>query len=188
MSKDELINEYLQMEQRIEALEKRLSSKGQEEEPPKPMPDETMSDTIKHFQKEIYRLESENSQLKKAHSSSNSCTNSSCSDSSSDSSDSSGSSSDNDSDQEEVEDLINDAQITIENSSKLKIKKILEDVDTGYESGQSNKKSGIDPNEEKEVVVNNEDDPEETEPKSDSISVNCITSTSQSWTMFFVFY
>ena len=189
MSKDELINEYLQMEQRIEALEKRLSTKSQEEEAPKPTPDETMSDTIKHFQKEIHRLESENSQLKKAHSSNSaSCTNSSCSDSSSDSSDSSGSSSDNDSDQEDIEN-INDAQINFDSNSKLKRgTKILEDVDTGYESGQSNKKSGMDPNEEKEVVVNNEEEvnvkagdiEHKSEQCSDSISVNCITSTSQS--------
>jgi len=181
MSKDELINEYLQMEQRIEALEKRLSTKSQEEETPKPSPDETISDTIKHFQKEIHRLESENSQLKKVNSS-NSASCSSCS-SSSDSSDSSGSSSDNDSEEEEdgPNRPNNDAQINIDSKKNgTKIKFEIQDVDTGYESGQSNKKSAIDPNEEKEVVVNNEDIEQSTEHCSDSISVNCITSTSQS--------
>merc|ERR1739837_23514 len=71
LSKDELINEYLQMEQRIEALEKRLSSNKSQDSSPKPS---TIPDTIKNFQKEIIRLESENSQLKKAHSTSVSCT------------------------------------------------------------------------------------------------------------------
>merc|ERR1719411_714226 len=114
------------MEQRIEALEKRLSNKSSQESSPKPS-NHQVSDTIKHFQKEIHRLESENSQLKKAHSTSVSC--SSCSSSSS--SDSSSSESESE-DEEEVEES--------------------KDVDTGYESGQSNKKS-MDPNEEKEVVV-----------------------------------
>ena len=59
-----------------------------------------------------------------------------------------------------------------------------QDVDTGYESGQSNKKS-LDPNEEKEVIVINtqqeDEKPEENEEIfDDTISVNCITSTSQS--------
>ena len=178
------------MEQRIEALEKRLSNKSQEEESPKPVEetDETISDTIKHFQKEIHRLKSENSQLKQVQSNSASCSNSCSSSSSSESSDSSCSSSDDDSDQEE--NLI-EAQINPDAKAKRgKIQKVLEvqDVDTGYESGQSNKKSAIDPNEEKEVVVNNEEIEQKdlAENCSDSISVNCITSTSQSWTIFYV--
>ena len=163
MSKDELINEYLQMEQRIEALEKRLSNKSSQESSPKPS-NHQVSDTIKHFQKEIHRLESENSQLKKAHSTSVSC--SSCSSSSS----SDSSSSESESEDEEVEES-KDSNV--------------QDVDTGYESGQSNKKS-MDPNEEKEVVVirnqdqNSEEKVQEEEIHDDTISVNCITSTSQS--------
>ena len=105
MSKDELINEYLQMEQRIEALEKRLSS-NKSQDSPKPSPNNqvsTIPDTIKNFQKEITRLESENSQLKKAHSTSVSCSSSCSSSSSSDSSSSESESEDNE-EGEEAED------------------------------------------------------------------------------------
>merc|ERR1712029_279452 len=112
---------------------------------------------------EIIRLESENSQLKKAHSTSVSCTSASCSSSSSSESSSSESESE---EEEEEEDIKDDGNV--------------QDVDTGYESGQSNKKS-LDPNEEKEVVViNTEDEKPEEEIHDDTISVNCITSTSQS--------
>merc|ERR1712008_502240 len=85
MSKSELINEYLQMEERIEALEKRLSrqnstsqtttenvelendTKPEEEEQENTSDSnskEAMADTISKFQKEIQRLESENDKLK----------------------------------------------------------------------------------------------------------------------------
>jgi len=85
MSKTELINEYLQMEERIETLEKRLSRQNstsqtttenvevenntkQEEEQEETTSDsnskEAMADTISQFQKEIQRLESENDKLK----------------------------------------------------------------------------------------------------------------------------
>ena len=75
MSKAELINEYLQMEEKIEALEKRLSrqSSSTDDVPAtdqnKNKNDDTnskeaMADTILQFQKEIQRLESENDKLK----------------------------------------------------------------------------------------------------------------------------
>lgn len=60
MTKTDLINEYLQMEQKIEALEKRLSlshkalNKSTDE----------MTHTIQNFQTEIRRLETENDRLK----------------------------------------------------------------------------------------------------------------------------
>merc|ERR1711936_1460498 len=73
MSKAELINEYLQMEEKIEALEKRLSrqnstsqtttendTKPEEEEQENTSDSnskEAMADTISKFQKEIQRLE-----------------------------------------------------------------------------------------------------------------------------------
>merc|ERR1712008_595921 len=84
MSKTELINEYLQMEERIETLEKRLSRQNsttqtttenvEVENDTKPEEEqentsdsnskEAMADTISKFQKEIQRLESENDKLK----------------------------------------------------------------------------------------------------------------------------
>jgi len=84
MSKSELINEYLQMEERIESLEKRLSRQNstsqtttenvEVENDTKPEEEqentsdsnskEAMADTISKFQKEIQRLESENDKLK----------------------------------------------------------------------------------------------------------------------------
>jgi len=166
MSKAELINEYLQMEQKIEALEGRLSNNEEKTITTK----ESMAATIKQFQSEIQRLESENSQLKiqkrvkKGNCSS--CSSSSGSSSSEDSDDSSSdsSSSDDDSDNDDQEKV-------------LMVKKTSEVTDdTGYESGQSHKQSkvanggGLDPNEEKEVVVGNNGQEE--------ISDNCITSTS----------
>ena len=159
------------MEQRIEALEKRLSSNKSQDSSPKPS---TIPDTIKNFQKEIIRLESENSQLKKAHSTSVSCSSSCSSSSSSDSSSSESESEDNE--EGEAEDGKNKNSNPEDGNAQ--------DVDTGYESGQSNKKS-LDPNEEKEVIVINtqqeDEKPEENEEIfDDTISVNCITSTSQS--------
>ena len=80
MSKDELINEYLQMEEKIEALEKRLSRQSSktdnvaettttdqnknENQNEETNSKEAMASTILQFQKEIKRLESENDQLK----------------------------------------------------------------------------------------------------------------------------
>jgi len=227
MSKDELINEYLQMEEKIEALEKRLSrqssttdnvaetatdqNKNQDDTNSK----EAMANTILKFQKEIQRLESENDQLKlksiqntAVHPGcSSSCSSSSESDDSESDSDSdSDDSSESDSDNEEREMQISSKQV-ITGEKKLSIKAAAEkglkidcevEGDTGYESGQSNKpvhsvnEVGINPNEEKEVVVNsnltenlqkdeidNSDILEsETESCPELISVNCITSTS----------
>merc|ERR1719264_54009 len=79
MSKSELINEYLQMEERIEALEKRLSRQNstsqtttendtkleeEQENTSDSNSKEAMADTISKFQKEIQRLETENDKLK----------------------------------------------------------------------------------------------------------------------------
>ena len=80
MSKDELINEYLQMEEKIEALEKRISRQSSktdnvaetnttdqnknENQNEDTNSKEAMASTILQFQKEIKRLESENDQLK----------------------------------------------------------------------------------------------------------------------------
>lgn len=229
MSKDELINEYLQMEEKIEALEKRLSrqssttdnvaetatDKNKNENQDDTNSKEAMANTILKFQKEIQRLESENDQLKlksiqntTVHPGcSSSCSSSSESDDSESDSDSdSDDSSESDSDNEEREMQISSKQV-ITGEKKLSIKAAAEkglkidcevEGDTGYESGQSNKpvhsvnEIGINPNEEKEVVVNgnltenlqkdeidNSDNLEsETESCPELISVNCITSTS----------
>jgi len=79
MSKDELINEYLQMEEKIDALEKRLSRQSSntdnvatatedqnknENQNDDTNSKEAMANTIAQFQEEIQRLESENDQLK----------------------------------------------------------------------------------------------------------------------------
>merc|ERR1739848_329335 len=63
MSKSELINEYLQMEEKIETLEQSLSSSH------KALNKSTgdLADTIQKFQIEIRRLESENDKLKKTY-------------------------------------------------------------------------------------------------------------------------
>jgi len=242
MSKSELINEYLQMEDKIEALEKRLSrSNSQQQQDKQDNTDdknnadtkEAMANTIRQFQKEIQRLESENDQLKRVQavkissleqpshrirSAANSC--SSCSESDSDSSDSdseSDSCSDSDSENENQETTTTSEiqiqvfdKINIEKQQKLSLRRTAEDEeveegDTGYESGHSNKpvtttnhggslEEGIDPNEEKEVIVNNaainnraenqnqesnqDYGSDESETCPELISVNCITSTS----------
>lgn len=72
MSKAELINEYLQMEDKIEALEKRLSRQSSQTEQiqventvkEEDSSKKAMEDTIQKFQNEIKRLESENDKLK----------------------------------------------------------------------------------------------------------------------------
>jgi len=236
MSKDELINEYLQMEEKIEALEKRLSRQSSktdnvaettttdqnknENQNEDTNSKEAMASTILQFQKEIKRLESENDQLKSRSiqnapypGCSSSCSSSSESDDSESESDSDSDSSGSDSDngQEEIQ-ISRPKQIMIGEKklliSKAAVEKGLEvdcevEGDTGYESGQSNKpvhtvtnnttfdEGGINPNEEKEVVVNgnlmekiDENDgshadlESETESCPELISVNCITSTS----------
>jgi len=236
MSKAELINEYLQMEEKIEALEKRLSrqSSSTDDVPATDQNEnknddtnskEAMADTILQFQKEIQRLESENDQLKLISTQSaalpaptgcsSSCSSSSESDSESETdSDSDDSDSDSDSDNGEEEIQISAKQV-ISGEKKLSNKaaeKGLEidcevEGDTGYESGHSNKpvhsvtnnttgttsdEGGINPNEEKEVVINgnltenwqkdeNDDSDDltsEMESCPELISVNCITSTS----------
>ena len=164
MSKAELINEYLQMEQKIEVLEKRLQIKSADAIPENQK--EVLSDTISKFQKEIQRLESENANLKKRRCSS-SCNTSSCSSSSE--SDSSSSDSEDDSESEA------ETEAVLEPPKAAKILEVQAD-DTGYESGQSTKRVlNLEQNEEKEVVVSEEI------RKADLISVNCITSTSP-WT------
>merc|ERR1711963_848291 len=72
MSKAELINEYLQMEDKIEALEKRLSRQSSQTEQiqventvkEEDSSKKAMEDIIQKFQNEIKRLESENDKLK----------------------------------------------------------------------------------------------------------------------------
>jgi len=238
LSKDELINEYLQMEEKIEALEKRLSRQSSstntdvanvaatdqnENENDDTNSKEAMADTILQFQKEIQRLESENDQLKltstqnaavptPATGCSSSCSSSSESDDSESESDSdSDDSSESDSDNGEEEVTFKQVISGEKKLSSKPAEKGLEmdcevEGDTGYESGHSNKpvhpvtnnttgttEGGINPNEEKEVVVNgnltengqkdeNEDSGDDLESETEScpelISVNCITSTS----------
>ena len=134
MSKAELINEYLQMEQKIETLEQSLSSSH------KALNKSTgdLADTIQKFQIEIRRLESENDKLKKTYnksSSGSSC--SSCSDSSSDSN-SSGSSSDSSSDSEDDDQITFNNAINISKIDTVVRKMLREDAqdETGYESGK----------------------------------------------------
>lgn len=165
MSKSELINEYLQMEERIEALEKRLSrqnstSQTTTENDTKPEEEqentsdsnskEAMADTISKFQKEIQRLESENDKLKLVQAvppipqqhippgCSSSC--SSCSES--------GSESDSDSDSDDSSESEDDSEMEEEKETKQVFDTILREKsrqigevegDTGYESGHSNK-------------------------------------------------
>jgi len=179
-----------------------------------------MANTIAQFQEEIQRLESENDQLKLKNTAvqpphpgcSSSCSSSSESDDSESESDSdSEDSSESDSDNGEDEIQISSKPV-VSGEKKLGSKageKGLQidcevEGDTGYESGQSIKpvhsvnnntttdEGGINPNEEKEVVVNgnltensqtdendNSDNLEsETESCPELISVNCITSTS----------
>lgn len=235
MSKDELINEYLQMEEKIDALEKRLSRQSSntdnvatatedqnknENQNDDTNSKEAMANTIAQFQEEIQRLESENDQLKLKNTAvqpphpgcSSSCSSSSESDDSESESDSdSEDSSESDSDNGEDEIQISSKPVVSGEkklSSKAGEKGLQIDCevegDTGYESGQSIKpvhsvtnstttdEGGINPNEEKEVVVNgnltensqkdendNSDNLEsETESCPELISVNCITSTS----------
>lgn len=178
MSKTELINEYLQMEQKIESLEKRLAASTKKVKAVNN--EENMADTIKRFQKEIQRLETENDKLKHKNACSSSCASSCCSSSESDS-ESSSESSDDSSDSSEDED--EDSQVNLAKIDKMLKMAVDAQDDTGYESGQSNglKKAlltehttnSIDPNEEKEVSVNIDED-----EVPDLISVNCITSTS----------
>lgn len=171
MSKAELINEYLQMEQKIETLEQSLSSSH------KALNKSTgdLADTIQKFQIEIRRLESENDKLKKTYnksSSGSSC--SSCSDSSSDSN-SSESSSDSSSDSEDDDQITFNNAINISKIDTVVRKMLREDAqdDTGYESGNSHKQNtGAKNNDTLETEV-------ESKPKlNTSISDNCITSTS----------
>ena len=166
MSKSELINEYLQMEERIEALEKRLSrqnstSQTTTENDTKPEEEqentsdsnskEAMADTISKFQKEIQRLETENDKLKLVQAvhppipqqhippgCSSSC--SSCSES--------GSESDSDSDSDDSSESEADSEMEEEKETKQVFDTILREKsrqigevegDTGYESGHSNK-------------------------------------------------
>ena len=172
MTKAELINEYLQMEQKIETLEQSLSSSH------KALNKSTgdLADTIQKFQIEIRRLESENDKLKRTYnnkSSTGTSSCSSCSDSSSDSN-SSESSSDSSSDSED-DDQITFNAINISKIDTVVRKMLREDAqdDTGYESGNSHKQNtGAKNNDTLETEV-------ESKPKlNTSISVNCITSTS----------
>jgi len=167
MSKSELINEYLQMEERIEALEKRLSRQNstsqtttendtkleeEQENTSDSNSKEAMADTISKFQKEIQRLETENDKLKLVQAvhppipqqhippgCSSSC--SSCSESGSESdsdSDSDDSSeSEDDSDMEEEKEETKQVFDTILREKSRQIGEV--EGDTGYESGHSNK-------------------------------------------------
>jgi len=167
MSKSELINEYLQMEERIEALEKRLSrqnstSQTTTENDTKPEEEqentsdsnskEAMADTISKFQKEIQRLESENDKLKLVHQAvppipqqhippgcSSSC--SSCSESGSESdSDSDSDDSSESEDDSEMEEEKEETKQVFDTILREKSRQIGEvEGDTGYESGHSNK-------------------------------------------------
>jgi len=63
MNKSDLIQEYLQMEQRVDSLEKRLNQRNEVAQ------DETSKETddqIRHYQREILRLEAENEKLRTA--------------------------------------------------------------------------------------------------------------------------
>jgi protein HEXIM1/2 len=167
MSKSELINEYLQMEERIEALEKRLSRQNstsqtttendtkleeEQENTSDSNSKEAMADTISKFQKEIQRLESENDKLKLVQAvhppipqqhippgCSSSCSSCSESDSESDSdSDSDDSSeSEDNSDMEEEKEETKQVFDTILREKSRQIGEV--EGDTGYESGHSNK-------------------------------------------------
>ena len=165
MSKSELINEYLQMEERIESLEKRLSRQNstsqtttendtkleeEQENTSDSNSKEAMADTISKFQKEIQRLESENDKLKLVQAvppipqqhippgCSSSC--SSCSESDSES--------DSDSDSDDSSESEADSEMEEEKETKQVFDTILREKsrqigevegDTGYESGHSNK-------------------------------------------------
>lgn len=161
MSKTELINEYLQMEERIETLEKRLSRQNstsqttpekvendtkEEEKTTDSNSKEAMADTISKFQKDIQRLESENDKLKLVQAvppiippgCSSSCSSCSESDSESDSdSDSDDSSESEDSEMEEEEKETKQVFDTILREKSRQIGEV--EGDTGYESGHSNK-------------------------------------------------
>ena len=168
MSKSELINEYLQMEERIEALEKRLSrqnstsqtttendTKPEEEEQENTSDSnskEAMADTISKFQKEIQRLETENDKLKLVQAvhppipqqhippgCSSSC--SSCSESGSESdSDSDSDDSSESEDDSEMEEEKEETKQVFDTILREKSRQIGEvEGDTGYESGHSNK-------------------------------------------------
>jgi len=166
MSKTELINEYLQMEERIETLEVRLSRQNstsqtttenvevendtKTEEEQKNTSDsnskEAMADTISKFQKEIQRLESENDKLKLVQAvqiptippgCSSSC--SSCSESGSESDSDSDSDDSSESEDSEMEEEKETKQVfdTILREKSRQIGEV--EGDTGYESGHSNK-------------------------------------------------
>jgi len=167
MSKSELINEYLQMEERIEALEKRLSRQNstsqtttendtkleeEQENTSDSNSKEAMADTISKFQKEIQRLETENDKLKLVQAvhppipqqhippgCSSSC--SSCSESGSESdSDSDSDDSSESEDDSEMEEEKEDTKQVFDTILREKSRQIGEvEGDTGYESGHSNK-------------------------------------------------
>lgn len=167
MSKSELINEYLQMEERIEALEKRLSRQNstsqtttendtkleeEQENTSDSNSKEAMADTISKFQKEIQRLETENDKLKLVQAvhppipqqhippgCSSSC--SSCSESGSESdSDSDSDDSSESEDDSEMEEEKEETKQVFDTILREKSRQIGEvEGDTGYESGHSNK-------------------------------------------------
>jgi len=167
MSKSELINEYLQMEERIEALEKRLSRQNstsqtttendtkleeEQENTSDSNSKEAMADTISKFQKEIQRLETENDKLKLVQAvhppipqqhippgCSTSCSSCSESDSESDSDSDSDDSSESEADSEMEEEKEETKQVfdTILREKSRQIGEV--EGDTGYESGHSNK-------------------------------------------------
>jgi len=193
MTKTDLINEYLQMEQKIEALEKRLSlshkalNKSTDE----------MTHTIQNFQTEIRRLETENDRLKSKRGTRNctSCSTSSSSDSSSESSDSESSSDDDDSssdsesEETETRNLAPEVKTTIDQMIRKALGENDPQDDTGYESGNSHKNNAgdgakIDTLDSGSTTstssgkANTTTATTTTTKLSASISVNCITSTS----------
>jgi len=131
MNKSDLIQEYLQMEQRVDSLEKRLNRRNEV------VQDESCKETadqIRHYQREILRLEAENEKLRTANvalaSSQHQSEDDSCSTCSSSSSSSSEESDD------ETED---DAKRVQENAPEGAKEEEKEDkeTDTGYESSNS---------------------------------------------------
>ncbi len=181
MSKAELINEYLQMEQKIEALEKRLNGKantnseGQSVEVDKV----EIGEKIKLFQKEIQRLESENDELKRNTVACSSCSSCCSSSSSSDEDDSSSDSGSSNSDDDCNEGRNQDPDINAKSLDKAKTNtEEGQDNDTGYESGQSTIKPVQDLEDMESDVKTSGSPVEESDPCPELISVNCITSTS----------
>lgn len=131
MNKSDLIQEYLQMEQRVDSLEKRLNRSNEVAH------DETSKETadqIRQYQREILRLEAENEKLRTANvalAQQGSDNENSCSTCSSSSSDSESDSSDS---EDEIENETQDDETQENVKEEVKEDK---EADTGYESSNS---------------------------------------------------